>query len=442
MSQPNISNNFVPSGIFSGMNHEMNDAMNLFRILSYDRKELLDFLVLHGNCENLSQKLEEIELNNPENKKIVYDLLLGLTGLEINKCQAIYELPTHEIVKCVSIICEELGILKVEEIAAGVGLLAGMLQKMTNLEVNATDGELSSETSKHLYFDVTQKMFLEYAMDEENYDDRLVILAWQPPTKDINEFVQKKNPKQMLVISETYDTTHSFFDQMMLEAGYKRLFFPVRQICFRDYFKNNTQYPNGFTKSCCILYIKSDDERVTYDQVAPRLSDEIVERVTNLTPKMIVQDMIVRGELPDWMLEVLSFSTAEFTGFLAKLDTCKIPELPEYIETYEEFDFWYQIKFGGVSRFPKIVNREKFLEYRTILTILNEENGLDRLKQYGIVDDWILNGSEALKYLYLDFSCDTKEWKESKTTFERKYNQTLLSRGGRPSLFGSSLFGI
>lgn len=405
----------------------------LFKILSYERTKLLDYLTINGSYDNLKNALVEIENNNPDKLNIIQQLFLGKHGLECNKQLAFYELPTHELINGISYICEQLGIFKIEEIGAGIGLLSGLLSRMTNLDITCTDGKLWMETSSMIY-PVQQKLFLEYAMDNTNYDDKLIILSWVPNkgVDDISEMVKLKKFRQMLVIGEQYNKYIIDTDNMMNENGYKKVNIIMKQLCYNDYFKMNTYYADNCIRSSCTLYIRNEVETIN-------IPNQDITVVSNISDFMVIQDMIVFGLLPKWIKDVmLDYDLNVVKKTIIDIEKATASRssnellIFNIIDNLEYFNFWKTKR-----NFPKIKTKEKFTEYYELCKALNHQNGLNNLKQRLCIPNWINNKDEAEKYLYLEFSVDSKKWKESRDTFISYYMTNMnLNHYMAGSIFG------
>ena len=98
--------------------------------------------------------------------------------------------------------------------------------------------------------------------------------------------------------------------------------------------------------------------------------------------------------------------------------------IPDYLNKYTEFIFWIQKRIE--YKYPlNITTRDKFKEYRNALKILSELNGLNQLKEKGIICSWINNVTDAEKFIWLDHSNIIKKWKESQVAFNNSFSQTF-----------------
>ena len=408
--------------------------LELFNVLTRDRTKLLDYLAINGSYDELKGELMKIEDSNADVWDIVQRLFLGKHGMECNKQMAFYELPTLDLVQCISMICEQLGIFKIEEIGAGTGLLSGMLNRLTNLDVNATDGKTWMETNVTLH-PVQQKLFLEYALDNIDYDDKLIILSWisNKAVNDIDEIIKMKKFRQFIIIGEQYNKYIHTTNDTMLENGYQRIVIPVKQLCYNDYFRMNHYYPENCIRSSCTLYIRDDVEEINVNIADPP------NVLTDITDYMVIQDMITFGILPKWVMTVLTDHDLaiskkviiDIEKFISNGESNKTM-IFKVINSLEHFRFWI-----SKPNFPKITTNEKFIEYYELCTSLNSPNGLTNLKHRSCLPQWINTKDEAEKYLYLDFSSTSKKWKESREMFMIHYrSNTSMNHYLTGSIFG------
>jgi hypothetical protein len=176
----------------------------LYNILVSDREQLADFINKYGTYDNLKSLIIDIEKYGNNDKNFTFnEILLGYRGYEYNKQKAIYELPTLELIKFIDNLCQLLNINKVEELIAGQGLLSKLLSVNTNLIVNATDGYKCIQTSNtNKYYNVNKKLIIEYTLEDNTYDDTLLIMAFPSKycIKDMEKLFDKNKPKQLLLI--------------------------------------------------------------------------------------------------------------------------------------------------------------------------------------------------------------------------------------------------
>ena len=218
-------------------------SSDLYDIFKNDREKLLEFLKVNCKYDYLKELLVDIEENQKDN---IYDLFLSRVGLEINKQKAIYELPTAELLTVIKTICDCSNIKHIEEIAAGQGLVSATLKNYLGEEYNveATDGGRWSNTSHNkTYYPVTRKLYLEYCLDNAfNFDNKLLLISWVPTTdlRDLIKLLEIKKPKHIIIIGCPFDK--QIFSIRSLNFGYQGSTIPVKQLCYRDYYKNNKYF--------------------------------------------------------------------------------------------------------------------------------------------------------------------------------------------------------
>lgn len=378
-------------------------------ILKYNRDVLPEFLKSNFKYDHLKSSLDNLDISK---------LMLGTIGLESNKQRAIYELPTEELLIVLKCICDHLNIKNIEEMAAGQGLLSHMIQFYFGYlyHVKATDGFRWIETiSPKRYFNVENKLFLQYCTDNINYDDKLLIVSWLPED-DIGDFLKIlkiKKPKNIIIIGCTQylyisDLMRSNLDQI----GYAAVGIPVKQICY-----NNTYY-----QSSLIYLTQNSSDIMNGVLLAIKLKHNscLCQMVKIVSDKEIIKELI--GDKKYLLEHIDNTDKLKKITKSYKMIMSKGIRVPDYLENFNEFSFWvYKI---SEYKYPlKINTREKFKEYKKLLRTLSKENGLNKLKENGTIFDWINNTTDAEKFIWLDYSHESKKWKESQNSFVRFFTR-------------------
>lgn len=421
-------------------------SKDLYRILKDDRDALPDFLKENCKYDYLKSLLREIEdINTNETKQInmIISLFLGTFGLESNKQKAIYELPTEELLTILKYICEFLEINNIEELCAGQGILSHMLSHYLgdNYTVNATDGFRWIETtSRKRYYNVTKKLFLNYCLDNTvNFDDKLLIISWMPD-KDIQDFhklLEMKTPKNLVIIGCPTDKHIVELRTKLKNLGYSGVNIPVKQLCYRDYFKDNKYFPEDSCRSSMMFVTKEieiEKLNTLLLNIKLKYNDCLCKKIDNISDKCILQDIIIRYIDNFYLINELDNESK----FKKILKYCKqlmkkgSITIPNYLENYNEFMFW--VKKALQSKYPlKIISRDKFKEYEGLITILENDNGLNELKEIDVLPDWIDSVTTAEKYIWLEYSNHSKKWKQTRNSFLTMFN-TVYSTIGASSL--------
>ena len=394
----------------------------LCRILKYDREKLPEFLKNNCNYDYLKNLLMNLELQDNN----ISDLFLGKKGYESNKQQAIYELPTEELLIILKCICDCLNIKTIEEMGAGQGLLSNMLRHHLDNSYNvvATDGAKWIETSNtKKYYNITSKLFLEYCLDNVNYNEKLLIVSWiaKEDILDFLKLLEIKKPMNVVIIG------CPFYKYNTEQLGYTVTGIPVKQLCFNDYYKDNKYFPTDSCRSSILLLTRNTQDIINNVLLNIKLKhDQCLCKKMKLIPdKVIIQDIIkncMKKEnkyLIDYLDNADKFK--KISRYLVKIMRDEIND-PIYLKKYREFIFWIRktIEF----KYPKnITTREKFKEYLKLLKILGEENGLNKLKEIGIIPGWVNDTTTAEKFIWLDYSYDLKAWKKSEGSFNASFNQ-------------------
>lgn len=392
-----------------------------YNILKYDRIKLPLFLEKYGNHDTLQSLLEEIEKNMKDDESIK-QLFLGKLGYEFNKQRCIYELPTKELVSSIISICDILGINKIEELGAGQGLLGKMLDLHNNkLDIKVTDGERWLETSGEPYFkERRKKTILEYVLDNNSYDDTLLVAGWIDENSicnDFNKFISIKKPNQFMIIGDD----NNYYNMIKDNAnglGYKMIVLKIKQLSFKDSFLNKAY--RDYSKSKTLLFLKNDI--ISESEIKEKIGENNFSKASDIrkNDKIIIQDCINNKKLPDWVINYLEKKELEeIIIILSKAIRYNI-KVPKFIDTYDDLILWHQLSI--TKKFPRITHKDKYEEFKLFYNRLNSENGLNKLKEDGVIPRWILNIEEAELFLYLDYSTDNKTWKYSRNEFMRQFS--------------------
>lgn len=401
---------------------------NLYNKFKYERTKLPDFLKDNCDYNYLKNLFVEIENNkqnsyHQNNTCIIRNLFLGKCGLESNKQKAIYELPTNQLLIIIQFICQFIKINYIEELAAGQGLLSHMLKfKLGNdFVVNASDGIRSMETSnKNKFYDIENKMFLNYCLDNNfDFKDKLLIISWMP-FYDFNDFkylLNKKTPNNIIIIGDN----HKLIIDNLKILNYKYCIIHAKQLCFKDYFKNNIFSTNSKSS---ILFATNDnniDIKSLLLNLKLKFNDCLFNNTQKINDKIIIQDNINKIGI-EFILDKINdnIELKKIVDILFHIYLKKI-KIPNYLKKYNDLLFWFQRAKN--NKFPKnIHNINKFKEYKKYILKLNSENGLEYLKNFGIISNWVSNKTMAEKFIFLDFSLSNKKWKLSFHEFENQFN--------------------
>jgi len=400
-------------------------SQELYEILKSKRENLADFLKNNNSYNYLRTLLSEIEVDYEANEihqngqmSIIKKLFLGNIGLESNKQKAIYELPTDELLTIIKFICEFNNIKYIEEIASGQGLLSRMLKNKLSDEytINATDGNKWVETiNTKRYYEVSNKLVLKYCLENDfSFDDKLVIISWFP-VQDVNDFkklITIKKPKNIILIGDI-DKNELLFEG----NNYNLVQIPIKQLCYLDYFNKN-EYLNERLSKSSLLYATNDND---LDLTSLKLTIQfkfnncLCKLSGNVTDKMILQDIFML-KLPTYV-NYLRDEKCDLETFKKIMNSINYTlrrkiDIPTYLNTLEEYIYWFdKLKH---KKFPTNINsRDKFEEYNNTLEQLNLDNGLDNLKNSGIIPEWVSNKDTAEKCILVDFSTTSKKWKTS-----------------------------
>ena len=408
-------------------------SKELYDIFRSKRESLGEFLEINCNHEYLKTLLTTIEVDNETKEtNIIKKLFLGQIGLESNKQKAIFELPTDELLTIIKFICEFNNIKCIEEIAAGQGLLSYMLKnKLTDeYTINATDGNRWIETkNQKKYYETNDKLVLKYCLENDfTFDDKLVIISWLPTGEiyDFINFINVKKPKNIILIGDI-----NKYMTVFQNNNYKFIQIPVKQLCYLDYFNKNEFLDQRLSKSSFLFATNNDEVDIISLELTIKLkfNECLCKLSRNITSKMIIQDVLITKlntnanylNCEEQNPEIIK-NIANTLNYILKYNLI----IPTYIKKYNEYLFWFNRQKN--KNFPKeIVNREKFKEYIYLSVTLDSNDGLDYLKNNGIIPSWVVNKEMAEKCIWLDFSYPNKKWKSSVHEFQTQYRYTRSS---------------
>lgn len=400
------------------------EGLSLLDTLKSNRLGLLEELKKNYKYDYLKTQLYEME-KNIDNFGIIRDLFLGNIGIEANKQLAFYELPTFELLSVIQFICQFTGINNIEELGCGIGLLSAMLKHhYNNLTITATDGDRWIETTGKKYYNVTSKLFLEYCLNQQySFNDKILLISWIPKN-EMNDFItliQKKKPTNIIIIGNMLNSVH--YDKLykvFTELHYKFCGIPVKQICYKDHYLNNKF---NSVKSCTLFATRNGNLNLTnlLLDIKTNLENCLVKKVTSIGDIEILQDILIKEFEANFLISNLNESTyKDYYKEIYYMLNKKIT-IPKYIETYNEYKFWFnKIKHG---KFPLLIDtRDKFNEYKGYIDKINEDNGVHELKSIGVLPEWINNTTTVVeKFFYLEFSTNSKKWKRTREAFADEF---------------------
>jgi|SaaInlStandDraft_4_1057021.scaffolds.fasta_scaffold01510_5 hypothetical protein len=417
-------------------------------ILKNRRHDLPIFLMTYGSYDILRKCLVEIE-NRSDNKNIIRDLLLGRIGAEWNKQMSFFELPTYELLEVINKLCNMYNLSKIDIVNSSIGLLANMLECLYKKDINVISNGLSLETSvKMAEITMSDKQLSEYTSAE---DDKLYIFPWAKRNNmtftNIAKFLMNIKPKYACVIDDyprQANMYNKIFEKFKLD-GYRVVSYPVKQLCFKNYFKYNKI--EGLHSRSHITFLVKDDTH-PLDEIEFRTmcgEQNFHEKIVEECGDVVIQDLCVGKHLPDFLLEIKD----DIDIFQKSMILCHDAhasgiDIPEWIYDYNILKFWLEKTRAKI--FPlDINNKEKCLEYYDLYTDIHVPGNFEKYKKKGYFPDWVVDGEKDV-YIFVDYSTKNKTWKLSRSTFRRSYQNIFRSIGGNSSNVGtglmSSFFGM
>lgn len=401
----------------------------LLHTLKTNRINLPEELKKDYRYDSLQKKLLEIE-QNEDNMKVIRDLFLGQIGIESNKQLAFYELPTYELLTIIKCITQFIGINNIEEIGSGIGLLASMLKHHDeSLSITASDGNRWIETSGKKYYDISSKLFLEYCINNAiSFDNKILLISWIPKMEmpDFIALITKKKPKYVIIIGDILNTnSYNGLYTAFHNLNYKFCGIPAKQICYRD-----SYLYNNITGHSSTLFATCDNNLNLTNlltSIKEQFGDCLANKVSEIADISVLRDVIIKFFDRKFLLENLNEQTCKYYVKELYFLLQKKIKIPEYIRNYDEYKFWFdKIKH---KMYPhKINDRSKFIEYKGYMDILNNNDGLNELKNIGVLSDWVSTVSIAEKFIFNEFSSNHKQWKVSRNSMTLEF-QLIHNRG-------------
>lgn len=234
----------------------------LTALISTDpEKNLLHYLNTddNGTKRNLTDELIKLE----EYWEVPMSALFIFTRMFPNK---IWEIPTNEL--CIGLIklFEQLEIKKINELAAGSGLLSARLKYWAkslqySIKINASDAHKFFQISSFKYTSVHNA-----SIENCNNNDPLVI-SWVHYTveKELSNLIFNNRPRYIFLVGTHPDSknygNHTYnFHEVLLNFGYEFVLIPFKQISQGDYYKHDKirTDPYNQSKTCVTFYFQND----------------------------------------------------------------------------------------------------------------------------------------------------------------------------------------
>jgi hypothetical protein len=188
-----------------------------------------------------------------------------------------------------------------------------------------------------------------------------------------------------------------------------------KQISYQDYFNNNiTEIP----KSTILFATTEDNIKSLALQIKIKLDHCLVKREDHMD-KNILYDTIKKLEIEYIIPGIQHNNTKKIVLMVHEIVKKKL-KIPKYIKSLDELNVWFLLAKNKL--FPlNIHSRKKFIEYKTNTEKLNLPDGLENLKNEGIIRNWVNDHQTAIRYLWLEYSSEIKNWKHSQQQFQYEY---------------------
>jgi len=225
--------------------------MSFINILREKRfRNLPKYLSKNGSYHELKKQIIEFEEINPLVNKL--EMLLSD---KCGKC-LIYEIPTKELINCLSKLFQEMGIKSLLEAASGLGLLSCMLDdicKSLSIKFEASDKYDAWFNPTDIIYDKMIDKSLDKYM--AGFVPDAVIISWIHPNfeEDVLDLMTKHPIQNLFVVGEGLGKSciSDRFNFYMEKYGYKLTRVPALTICKCDYFRNDDIRTENGTRNMC-----------------------------------------------------------------------------------------------------------------------------------------------------------------------------------------------
>jgi len=442
--------NNVPSNI----NEITKYAKKLYETMINNRDNMSDVLEKMNSYSILKQVIIEIEKKYENIDDVWHDICMGKLGNQTNKCSAIFEVPTKELIDTIAILFQIFNIKKIDEVGAGIGLLSSLLQKKFkkddyDVKLLASDDGSSDNTNIPLDFTTIIKKDISDIIIQHNKNlnpPEAIICTWPKKTKKKKmekQFIKLLNTEKIKIFVFTNDIRHNFaisknFETDALKLGYKIIKLPIRQISYLDFFSKN-QFKKLISRSFTFLVIRKDLLDI---DIISLLSDNLY-KYTKIDPiRIALQDLAITKKIPFWIctLEKKNDLKTAMGIYNSVIKNRKIiqKKIPNWIPNLNLLIFWYTRI--NKNRFPlKIKTEKKLIEYYNKIINMTPFK-LSQFIKDGIVPKW-MTYEYVDKYFWLIHSVpksDNGKWKENVTLFNRKFKKIYLySAGPQMNIFSN-----
>ena len=421
------------------------------QIMEKNRIKLPEFLNTHGSFSTLWKMWRHLEnkevVKDPEGGSYPIQLLLGQRGFPAYQQQALYELPTHELLLIIEGLVKKFAIPGLVEIAAGRGLLAALLRKRLDIVYRVTEGRLWLETSSEgkSYVDSESKTMVDLIGEVDTPIDHMII-SWPPINSltgvrisqgikvfELYELIRHKAPRICIIICEPLEYsvyTHGLACRLQ-SIGYRIIPLPGKQISYRDYQLWTEDHVADTSRSVVNLCLRTSEfpeiAEITQESLIAELGGDLFHGMPEPPDRYrLIQDLTVDRVLPVKLQQLIP-THPEIVPLVAET-LKKSAMIPSYIHTLGELKFWWNLQeHNKIPDFPDeapTIMRNDFLMFRHLFQQI-QDGEFEQLVNGGMIPPWANTPIMAERFLWLEFSTNPhdKKWKESEGTFRQRLSQ-------------------
>jgi hypothetical protein len=341
---------------------------------------------------------EFLDYQTSREKPVTFrEVMLGKCD-KFEERNAIFELPTFELVDTLHLLAAKLGIKNFLETFAGCGALGKAIMNYdgthTRFEkIVVTDGDYDYETNGYKFTSVERYCIFENYMgttvsagnitEKEIIEDTMMVMGWVDHnfTHIIPKILSKHNLKCLVVLDYGDHISSS------IPEGYKFLQLSLKQLCFRD---NEYNYlasePTSHSK---VNIFYRNDATITAENLNATQRDNGLKPFV-LSVKTVAHDMESDKLFPKSFTDKMAFDEDYGMSMLKKLSKLKIYSFPKFLVTIEELEKYVELCEHVTIKIP-IEDHDKFVSMITMIERYSSctSDEYKKAQKDGIIPTWV-----------------------------------------------------
>ncbi len=403
-------------------------------IMLTKRQYICDLICKHGEydflIDHITKSIDKYNKDEIMPSKFFQKMLCGRIGYDHNKKNAIFNLPTKELLAFTISLNHIINIDSSYELFAGTGIFTKCLEKtyknskFKKPTLFCSDAQNIEETSGYKFTDVTIKNFYEYLplMSTRHTpipNTRSGCIFIDPDVElffkgceYVNKFLDENKPKYLMIIGDKFLCKFNDF----VSTKYKIHQIPLKLISCYDSiedFGNTSQHS-------ILLFVNNDDStdinfvQTIFHHMKNQTFCKDQKFILNnyeLTNDNIITKLVNNGNIPKF---IKSFDLPLKEKLLSIFNKLEFKIKIQHFVDEDDFKFLIgvMIEHRIFTKFPKFKNKIKLEEFKSLYTKLNNDNLKEYIKigiidsdiiqkyiEYGIVDSISINLMIAKKIL-------------------------------------------